>query len=147
MLSAIQTRRHWIRKIHFEPREETLSDSKCQADLALKIRKCKDHWHAILTVSFGAQDSVTANYQGQIEFEGIFDVHPEFPVERTEEMVRMNGGAILYGAIRETVLNLSSRSKHGPFELPTIDARMFLKPPGAAKEAKPKRLASKKIEG
>ncbi|NQX01089.1 protein-export chaperone SecB [bacterium] len=147
MLSSIQTRRHWIRKISFEPRKETIKDSQSQAQLALKIRKCKDHWHATLAVSFGAQDSDNANYQGMIEFEGIFDIHPEFPAEKTEEMVRMNGGAILYGAIREMVLNLSSRSKHGPFELPTIDARMFIKPPAILKESKPKKLTSKKLEG
>lgn len=146
MLSSIQTRRHWIRKINFEPREETIKDSKCQAQLALRVRRCKEHWHATLSVSFGTQGSDHSNYQGQIDFEGIFDVHPEFPAEKTEEMVRMNGGAILYGAIREMVLNLSSRSKHGPFELPTIDARMFLKPPVTLKESKPKKLTSKKLE-
>jgi preprotein translocase subunit SecB len=146
MLSSIQTRRHWIRKINFEPREETIKDSKSQAHLVIKIRKCKDHWHATLAVSFGAQDSDNANYRGQIEFEGIFDVHPEFPAEKVEEMVRMNGGAILYGAVREMVLSLSSRSKHGPFELPTIDARMFLKPPAILKESKPKKITSKKLE-
>lgn len=129
MLSAIQTRRHWIRKISFEPREDTLNDSKCQAQIALKCRKCKDHWHVILKVRFGPQNTDTANYRGEIEFEGMFDVHPEFPEDKREEMVRMNGGAILYGAIREMTINLTARSKHGPFELPTVDARMFLKPP------------------
>lgn len=129
MLSAIQTRRHWIRKITFEPSEDTHKDSKCQVHMALKTRKGKDHWHVTLDVSFAPQDSGNANYRGQIEYEGMFDVHPEFPEEKIEEMVRMNGGAILYGAIREMVMNLTSRSKHGPFELPTIDARMFLKPP------------------
>lgn len=142
MLSPIQTRRHWIRKIQFEPREETLRDSKCQAQLALTCRKCKDHWHVILSVKFGPQESGDANYRGQIEFEGIFDVHPGFPAEKAEEIVRMNGGAILYGAVREMVMNLTSRGKHGPFELPTIDARIFLKLPekSAASDTTTKKL-------
>src|ERR1035437_2764253 len=135
MLSNIQARRHWIRKIAFEPRESTIKDSKYEAKVSLRHQKCKDHWHVQLKVEFGAQESAEANYRGQIEFEGIFDVHPEFPADKTEDMVRMNGGAILYGAVREMVLTLTSRSKHGPFEMPTIDARTFLSRPQKTKDA------------
>lgn len=138
MLSPIQARRHWIRKIAFEPREIALKNSKCQADISLRHRKCKDHWHVHLKIVFGRQENSEANYRGHIEFEGIFDVHPEFPAEKAEDLVRMNGGAILYGAIRELILTLSSRSKHGPYEMPTIDARMFLSPPKKTEVAKKK---------
>lgn len=126
MLSPIQARRHWVRKIVFEPRVGTLKSSKYHADISLRHRKCKEHWHVHLKIVFGGHESSEANYSGHIEFEGIFDVHPEFPAEKTEDLVRMNGGAILYGAIRELILTLSSRSQHGPYEMPTIDARMFL---------------------
>ncbi len=46
----------------------------------------------------------------------------------------MNGGAILYAAAREYILGLTARSKHGPFEMPTIDARMFLNKPENSKK-------------
>lgn len=144
MLSPIQTRRHWIRKIVFEPRETTLKKSKYDTQISLRHYKCEDSWHVQLNVSFGGDESEEANYRGQIEFEGVFVIHPGFPQDKVEELVKMNGGAILYGAVRELVLTLTARSKHGPFEMPTIDARMFLKPPMKKTRSKPKKLASKK---
>ncbi len=129
MLSPIQTRRHWITSIAFEHSEKLVEKPNLQLQLTLNTRKCKEHWHVRLKVSVGGRDSVTANYKVEIDFEGIFDIHPKFPAEQTEDLVRMNGGAVLYGAVRELVLNLTARSKHGPFEMPTIDARMFVKKP------------------
>ena len=127
MLSPIQTRKHWIRSLHFDPAAEFAKQGSCHLGITLESRKCKEHWHIRLGIVFGPKDGSKMNYRGRVEFEGIFDVHPDFPPEKTEDMVRMNGGAILYGAIRELILTLTSRSEHGPFEMPTIDARMFIK--------------------
>ncbi|MCX6865341.1 MAG: protein-export chaperone SecB [Verrucomicrobia bacterium] len=134
MLSRIQTKRHWLRKVVFEVNDERILDSEYQANLTLRHAKRENHWYVSLNVAFAGKDSSKANYKGQIEFEGIFDIHPEFPEDKTDDLVRMNGGAILYGAVREYVLGLTARSKHGPFEMPTIDARMFLKAPEPSKE-------------
>ena len=126
MLSPIQTKKHWILSLQFEPSEEASGNENCQLGITLHSRKCEDHWHVRIDVVFGAKQGTQANYMGRVKFEGIFEVHPDFPAEKTESMVCMNGGAILYGAVRELILTLSSRSKHGPFEMPTIDARMFV---------------------
>jgi preprotein translocase subunit SecB len=58
--------------------------------------------------------------------EGAFEIHPDYPAEKLEELVRMNGGALLYGAAREMVIMLTSRCKNGPLDLPSVDAKMFL---------------------
>jgi preprotein translocase subunit SecB len=143
MMSPIQVRRHWIRRIDFEPRENTVKTSKFEAQISLHHEKCKEHWQVKLRVNFDGHESSEANYRGQIEFEGIFDVHPEYPAEKTEALVRASGGAILYAATREMVLALTSRSKHGPFEMPTIDARMFIDPPASERKPSSKKRASK----
>jgi hypothetical protein len=44
---------------------------------------------------------------------------------KRRDLVRMNGGSLLLGAIREMVLTITSRSARGPVELPTVDARML----------------------
>jgi preprotein translocase subunit SecB len=137
MLSPIQARRHWIRKVVFEVNDERISDSEYQANITLRHAKREDHWYVGLNVAFAGKDSTKANYKGQIEFAGIFDIHPTYPVDKIDDLVRMNGGAILYGAVREYVLGLTARSKHGPFEMPTIDARMFLKKPKSDKKPIP----------
>ncbi len=103
-----------------------MEQSTYNTQISLKHQKVDGCWQVALKVVFCGKNSEPALYHGHIEFEGIFEVHPEVPEDKTEELVRMNGGAVLYGAIRELVMNLSARSKHGPFELPTIDARMFL---------------------
>jgi preprotein translocase subunit SecB len=129
MLSPIQTRSHWISHLVFEPQENRIENPKYDAQFTIKYKKSDALWHVILSVKFGGKNPDEALYRGHIEFEGMFEVRPDFPEDKTEELVRMNGGAILYGAVRELVLNLTSRAKHGPFEMPTIDARMFLEMP------------------
>ncbi|RYZ83860.1 MAG: hypothetical protein EOP06_19150 [Proteobacteria bacterium] len=136
MLSPIQTRRHWIRKIVFEPRLKTIEESKCEVGISVKERKCGDHWHVKLNVRLQAEQDGDTNYRGQFEFEGIFDVHPDFPKDKITDLVRMNGGAILYGAVRELILTLTSRSNHGPFEMPTMDTRVFLQRPETEDDTK-----------
>ncbi len=142
MLSPIQTRSHWIRRVNFEPLDIPLENSSYEARISLEHAKPDQYWRVLIKVVFGGKHPAQAQHNGLIEFEGIFDVHPDFPEDKVEELVRMNGGAILYSAVRELVLNLTARSKYGPFEMPTIDARMFIKPPkkAAAKEAAPKKL-------
>jgi len=132
MLSPIQTRRHWLQKTSFEAGADKNDEIDCEVSISMRHAKKDDYWHVGLRVQFGGKEDAEANYQGAIEYEGIFDIHPDFPADKTDELVRMNGGAILYGAIREHVLGLTARSAHGPFELPTIDARMFL---GSQKKA------------
>ena len=147
MLSPIQVRRHWLRKVTFEPLEKQPPEEAYEAQISIKHEKLNDGWSVWLKVAFGGQAAGKALHSGEIEFEGIFAVHPKYPEDKTEELVRMNGGAILYGAVRELVLTLTARSKHGPFEMPTIDARMFLNPPAkkaakkSVKRSKPKRKA------
>lgn len=132
MLSPIQTRRHWVQAITFAVEEQAVEECDYQFSISLKHSKQEDCWHVRVRVIFKGKDDAVVNYRGQIEYEGLFDVHPDFDEAKVDDLVRMNGGAILYGAIREHVLGLTARSKHGPFELPTIDARMFLRNPESA---------------
>jgi len=128
MISAIQTRRHFINKVNFEIIKESHEDGEDELKFNLKSRKHKNHWHVILGVKFGPKENKSiSHYKGEIIMEGLFDIAKDFPKEKVEDMVNMNGGAILYGAIREQVITLSARSSFGPLELPTLDARVFLK--------------------
>ena len=50
---------------------------------------------------------------------GIFSIADTVPAERKEEIVYENGGALVYGAIREMVATVTSRSLAGKLMLPT----------------------------
>ncbi len=142
MLSPIQTRRHFIKKVEFEVIEETHKDGEDEIKFSLKTQKHKNHWHVILGVKFGPIDNKsTSHFKGEIVMEGLFDIANDFPEDKVKDLVKMNGSAILYGAIREMMIILTARSNFGPLELPTIDARVFL---NLNKEKKPAKKKAKK---
>jgi preprotein translocase subunit SecB len=134
MLSAIQIKRHVFTHVEVicdpdcikapenESYEVTLSATEPAQETG------DSSWKMNVDVRFGSSDKARpVRYRGHLTVLGFFEVHPEFAEDKRLDLVRMNGGSLLLGAIREMVLTLTSRSARGPFELPTFDARMFLK--------------------
>ena len=62
-----------------------------------------------------------APYNLDIEVAGVFSIVSNMPVADREDFVLVNGCAVLYGAIRDQVLTLTSRSARGPLMLPTVN--------------------------
>lgn len=58
-------------------------------------------------------------YTIDIRAAGMFSINPNYPTERRERFVYESGASLIYGAIREMVCNITSRSAHGSFMLPT----------------------------
>lgn len=85
-------------------------------------------------------------YTFEIQVVGLFAVDAEFPKEKAERMVRANGPAVLFGAVREMVANLTARGPFPPVTLPTVtfvdEAHSpsvgASKPESAGKRSKPK---------
>jgi preprotein translocase subunit SecB len=50
---------------------------------------------------------------------GMFSINPNYPADRREKFVYESGASLIYGAIREMVCNITARSAHGSFLLPT----------------------------
>jgi hypothetical protein len=143
MLSAIQIKQHLFTRvdIHCDPEcikvpdnesyEVTLSATEPTQETA------DSPWKMHVDVRFGSGDKARpVRYRGHLAVMGFFEVHSEFAENKRLDLVRMNGGSLLLGAIREMVLTITSRSARGPFELPTFDARMFLKQPEKDEQAR-----------
>lgn len=62
-----------------------------------------------------------APYDVDIEVAGVFSIISDMPAADRDDFVRVNGCAVLYGAIRDQVLTLTSRSARGPLMLPTVN--------------------------
>ena len=77
-------------------------------------------WHVMLDLSLKADRGEKPLYLARIVAEGVFRVHPNWPEDKVEALVSSNAPAVLYGAIREMVVNLTSRSKNGPIHLQTV---------------------------
>jgi len=64
-------------------------------------------------------------YMFAAKIEGIFNIDHDGDFTERKRMVVINGTAMLYGLIREQFLMLSSRHKHGPMQLPSLDFRVL----------------------
>ncbi|MFT3991185.1 MAG: hypothetical protein QM680_07225 [Luteolibacter sp.] len=139
MLSAIQIKQHVFTRVevHCDPEcGKTPKNETYEVRLAAtepKLEPDSPMWRMSVDVRFGPSDkSHPVRYKGHLTVRGRFEIHPKFTEDKRLDLVRMNGGSLLFGAIREMVLTITARSAKGPIELPTFDARMFL-----AKKQKP----------
>ena len=69
-------------------------------------------------------------YSFLIEAEGLFAIDHDGALDERRRLAAINGASILYGAMREHLLTLSARHRHGPVLLPCLDFR-GLAPRGA----------------
>jgi preprotein translocase subunit SecB len=88
-------------------------------------------------------DDGPATYTGEVEAVGIFQVTDHWPEEKRQQLVETNGAALLYGAIREMVFNLTSR---GPWPARMMPSVTFLRPDGNEKAATASPRASRKAK-
>jgi preprotein translocase subunit SecB len=61
----------------------------------------------------------------------LFHVVDAWPKAKVKALVEANGAALLYGAIRELVINLTSR---GPWPAVVLNAVTFIRPEQKAQE-------------
>jgi preprotein translocase subunit SecB len=62
---------------------------------------------------------VLCPYIIDVQAMGVFSIDARLDAEKQEKVIYENGAALVYGAIRELVSNISSRSAFGPVMLPT----------------------------
>ncbi len=84
------------------------------------------------------EDRRLAPYSFELAVSGIVACMPEMVHElRPEEAARQYGLAMIYGAMREQLLTLTSRMIHGPRLLPTVSFMEATKPPVPSEHAQP----------
>lgn len=67
------------------------------------------------------KEGKVAPYDIDIEAAGLFEVNSKENKEKRVDLAEINGCAILYGAIRDLILNITSRSAAGILMLPTVN--------------------------
>ena len=76
-----------------------------------------------LNLRVGPKEAAQAPYNIQVSVRGTVRMHlTQAQGQAEERRVRalVNGASLLYGAIREMVSNITSRSAHGPLLLPSL---------------------------
>lgn len=78
-------------------------------------------YRVILRIAIENEEGKKAPYQVDICAYGDFHVNEKVPAEDRPNLVTVNGCSMLYGAIRELVMTLTSRSSHGMLTLPSVN--------------------------
>lgn len=104
--------------------------------VALPEDEAKTIYAVKLHIMIENKEGKLAPYDIDIEAAGMFVISDKIKAEEREEMMTVNGCAVLYGCIRDQVLTLTSRCSNGPLMLPTVN---FL-------DRKKKKPAEKKIQ-
>jgi len=65
-------------------------------------------------------EEVVAPYTIDVEAQALIEMAALEDEKRGENLVRVNGGSMIIGAIREQVTQLTARSIYGPLTLPTL---------------------------
>ena len=86
----------------------------------------KREWCVPLTVEFKPKDGTKAPYSGELEAFGFFSVSENWKENEIEKLVYINGGGIVYAAIREMLTNVTARGFFAPLILPSCSfAEMY----------------------
>lgn len=80
-------------------------------------------------------------YTARLTIEGEFEVDETYPAEMREDLIRVTGASMLYGACREMLANLTARSTHGMSTLPSVS---FAVQKPTSTKIRSKKVAAKK---
>lgn len=110
-------------------------------DKTALVKKGHNKWRSEVLVEVKNEKGKIAPYKFKILMVGFFTLDAGFPEDRARILVETNAPAILYSAIREIVLNMTSRNPFPTLLLPSVT---FLKPENAVKEVSSRGPAKKK---
>jgi len=146
MLSPLQLKAHRFTLLHLEGLPQGLPEGNLEVSTSVSLGKHQTdskQWKVELKVTFGPNKDQSGPYRGVAEVVGLFEVLDGWPEEQCEKLVAINGTSLLYGAVREMILAMSSRSSHGELLLPTLLFQSLEEPP-AAETAPPTKKAKKR---
>jgi len=96
-----------------------LADLHCE-HLTLHSADNAPHWRVQLRLQQDATLKNNSPYSFRWAGEGWFELAPNFPAERAEDFVTVNGTSILYGLAREQLRQIMSMGPLVPIMLPAV---------------------------
>ena len=104
------------------PGGKNTSPTTFNRDVAfIPVPEKPNEWQLELTIKLASVERANPFiYEFEIMAIGVVEVVAQLPEDQKKQIAVVNGLSILYGALREMVINLSSRSPFGPLTLPTL---------------------------
>jgi preprotein translocase subunit SecB len=134
MKSPLQLERHFFTKVLLEAHPDGNPDVHNQVSCHVEIGTAVDDpklYQVSMSVRLSdPKDGKKARYTGGVDAIGLFRVADGYPPERVKLLVENGGATLLYGAVRELVINVTSR---GPWPPVTLCSMVF----GVVKKPEP----------
>jgi len=135
MNSPLQLNQHVFHRIHLDVHPDAKPD--VQAELRMTCELGKDpnnnrNARLALGLDIAAKGTEIPCYTGHFEIVGYFSVHTDYPEKDMDALIVVNGGGMLFGAIREMVANLTARGPQPMVMLPTINFQTLEAKPSPA---------------
>lgn len=123
----------------------TEKDIQAEIMLGLPDETSDPHDFAVMVgVSNSEEISSTFPYRFVAQIEGVFRFDHVGEIEERKRMVVINGASMLYGIVREQILNLTIRQKNGPLLLPSLDFRVLAEETQKGKTRRGRRASTNK---
>jgi preprotein translocase subunit SecB len=126
--SPLQLERHFFTKVQIDSNPAGKVGAANQVNCAVEIGQAADdpkRYQVTLRLKLLSSPQNDACYTGEVHAVGLFRVVDGWPPEKLPLLVEANGAALLYGAIRELLLNLTSR---GPWPQQALTSVTFVQP-------------------
>jgi len=124
-LSPLQLKQHYFTVISLKAAAKPAKDGKPNLDPTVGCMadpKLANHWRLSLHIKLeSASPEKPFAYEGEIEIQGLVEIHDCIDAGKREQVAKVNGTSLLYSAAREMLLNLTARSAHGALCLPTLN--------------------------
>jgi preprotein translocase subunit SecB len=121
--SPLLLERHFFSKIaldaHLDPPLDRDNVLRCQMEVAQAADNPR-RFQVVLKLGLESRLEKRSAYTGEIHAVGFFRVVDDYPDDKIPTLVQTNGSALLYGAIRELVINLTSRGPWPPIVLKSV---------------------------
>ena len=121
--SPLQLEAHHFTRIDISAREGEIDRNDlpmlCETGYAVDEENPRRH-RVSLKLMIEARPNTRPPYIGEVEVVGYFKVLDGWPEDKMMDLVSVNGPSVLYGAIREMIVNLTGRFSHGAVQIPTV---------------------------
>ena len=135
--SPLQLERHFFTKIHLDAHPHADPAAKPQVQSEVDVARAENEprrYQLTLRVKVVSPPDKKARYTAEIHIVGLMKVAPNWPEPKVQQLVEANGPALLYGAAREMLCNLTAR---GPWAMLSLHSVSFVQSPKPAAASKP----------
>lgn len=106
----------------FKPAEEGQTAKIELQSHSQLMRHAEDEmrWQVVLDLKTPSMEESGSPYELDFQIVGFFQVSDDYPADKMEKLVGINGTSMLYSSARDFIMTISSRGPWPPIFLPTV---------------------------